>query len=585
MSKAEPHVANTASAHTEEPHRPGRVRATTGWVKSIPQRTRLAAVIFLGTYLFPAIGLLRGPGPTYEEGIVLFGADLVSKGQVPHRDFFSIYGPLSTWIPGQVLRVVGPSTFAIRALGIIILGVLIWGIYRLAVSLRPGADWIPLVCLVAASVVLLSAQVVGPAAWWWGLTLVVWAALLSQRSADSSGHPFFAAMLAGLTSGFRPDLLPLAVLLVCVGVWPQLKAHAKAIFAGGLLGCVPLFLHAGTAGLSTVVNGLFVVPVVQLRPFRSLPVPPPFDHFDSTVMALMSSGTTGMFRVGVPAQFAMWFWLLVLAPVVLTAAIAFRTYPRRTVTAGSDGRRTFGDTVMGSPKWFGDLSPARRQWIILSFGLLPQLIQRADFAHMVLVGVVLVPALILGVAEAVPKRVALRSAVAVLIGLAVVVSPALLSERYFDALRFGPAKTAAVIRSGGREFFVASDVQAASFDTALRLVREDMTNDETIIVAPADISRSVLNDMILYYLIPELAPGTYFSEINPGISNDPDSGFRDDLRSADWLILTHFADSFREPNRSTERLDPELPKIVQESFCTVPENDPYIEVLHRCERP
>ena len=37
---------------------------------------------FAAAYVVPAFGLLRGPGPTYEEGIVLFGADLVARGQV-----------------------------------------------------------------------------------------------------------------------------------------------------------------------------------------------------------------------------------------------------------------------------------------------------------------------------------------------------------------------------------------------------------------------------------------------------------------------------------------------------------------------
>ena len=531
---------------------------------------------FAAAYVVPAFGLLRGPGPTYEEGIVLFGADLVARGQVPHRDFFSIYGPMSTWVPGQIFRVLGPSTVAVRVLGVLVLGGRMMGIYRLAVALRPSDTWTPIVEMVGASVVLLSAQVVGPEAWWWGLMLTVWSAVIALRVDSAPRLAFTAAVLAALTSGFRPDLVPLAFLLVASATWRNWSVLKVPLLSGAFVGSIPILIHTAVAGFGTTFDSLVTTPVIRLRSFRNLPIPPPFDHFDSSVMNLMSSGTKGVFRLAVPAQFASWFWLLVLAPALLFISFA---YQRRSSVDRIQDRRS----TTSAWRWFADLAPARRQWLLLSFGLLPQLLQRADFAHMVLVGVVLVPALMLAIAELVPERAAALAAAAVIVVLSILVSPALVGSRYFDVLRFRPAQTAAEVRTTDREFFVASSGQADSFATVIEVLDRESNPGDTVIVAPADLPRSVLNDMVLYFLLPSLTPGTYFSEINPGITNRPDSGFREDLRKTDWLVLTHFADGFREPNRSNEILDPQLLRIVEETFCLVEEKDPFVEILRLCE--
>jgi hypothetical protein len=228
------------------------------------------------------------------------------------------------------------------------------------------------------------------------------------------------------------------------------------------------------------------------------------------------------------------------------------------------------------------------QWLALSIGVLPQLIQRPDFAHLVLVGAVLIPALAIFVASGASmirvKQPGLVAALAV--GVVVFVAcPGLIGQRFALAESHTPAAKAFRVRSEDREFYVASQAQQHAFESVIDSLSA-APNGSTVIIGPAQLGRSVLNDMALYFLLPKLEPGSYFVEINPGISNAPGSGFSRDLRAVDWLVLTHFADAFDEPNRSREVLDPELDQIVANEFCPVAGSevlgDPTVEVLQRC---
>ena len=55
--------------------------------------------------------------------------------------------------------------------------------------------------------------------------------------------------------------------------------------------------------------------------------------------------------------------------------------------------------------------------------------------------------------------------------------------------------------------------------------------------------------------------------MNPYTALRAGSGFTDELRTADWLILTDRWDLWVEPNDSAEYGSPEPSRIVRELFC------------------
>jgi hypothetical protein len=89
---------------------------------------------------------------------------------------------------------------------------------------------------------------------------------------------------------------------------------------------------------------------------------------------------------------------------------------------------------------------------------------------------------------------------------------------------------------------------------------------QRLFVGPADLRRTNYNDTFLYYLLPQLTPGTYFLEMNSLSANRPGSRLSADVMSADWLILDHRLDDWNEPNESS-RFGPDAPnQMVQSNF-------------------
>lgn len=61
----------------------------------------------------------RYPLP-YDEGLVLTGAMRVAAGQVPHRDFYAIYGPADFYLPAALFKIFGPSLLIVRLLNLFV---------------------------------------------------------------------------------------------------------------------------------------------------------------------------------------------------------------------------------------------------------------------------------------------------------------------------------------------------------------------------------------------------------------------------------------------------------------------------------
>src|ERR1700722_10160910 len=97
--------------------------------ESLPQ----LVVVFLAAYLVLFCGMSRRPG-MYDEGIVLTGAMRVAAGQIPHRDFYFIYGPAEVYILAGLFKVFGPSLLVERLFDLLIKALLAASVYAIVSS-------------------------------------------------------------------------------------------------------------------------------------------------------------------------------------------------------------------------------------------------------------------------------------------------------------------------------------------------------------------------------------------------------------------------------------------------------------------
>jgi hypothetical protein len=90
-------------------------------------------LVFLVAYLLLFCGMSRRPG-MYDEGIVLTGAMRVAAGQIPHRDFYFIYGPAEIYTLAGLFKAFGPSLLVERLFDLLIKALLVTSVYGIVAS-------------------------------------------------------------------------------------------------------------------------------------------------------------------------------------------------------------------------------------------------------------------------------------------------------------------------------------------------------------------------------------------------------------------------------------------------------------------
>jgi hypothetical protein len=89
--------------------------------------------------------------------------------------------------------------------------------------------------------------------------------------------------------------------------------------------------------------------------------------------------------------------------------------------------------------------------------------------------------------------------------------------------------------------------------------------------------------VFIYGMFPELEPATYFIEMDPGVANDDDSGLADEVRAADYLILSSVWDEWDEPNDSRIAGSNEPNEVVAEQFCEVGDFGGLYRLMEKCD--
>jgi hypothetical protein len=495
--------------------------------------------------LLPFPGLWRGPGPPMEEGFMLVFPERVLAGDVPNRDFLHLYGPGSLWVLAAAMKVFSVSLEVQRIVGFLQQLLVAFGVLAL---LRP---WGRLVAAVGASI---TACIVVPPI---GLTALPWVGAVGfglwglERALARPPRLAAAGLLFGAALLYRPDLavavgLAGAVLLAGMG-----RAERKRLVAWTAAGTAPYLVHLAMAGPGNVVEGLIIEPVFKLRPGRSLPLPPSWDHYDGFLQragALVEPDWPLPAPEG-PAQLVLWLGLL-LASVAFLVVVGITTLRR---------------------------SGERRLLVMAAFaaGLLPQAMQRADSTHLAWVSCVplgFLPAAVLEVLRrrAPRLRFAPVAAVAVPLVLLLALVPGFTYRTWGDYVAQGAGwrdVDSYVIDHHGRIFRYGRLDAVQAVQAMLPDVDRLTEPGDTLLVGSGDLSRTPYSEAFLYYLLPELPPATRYIEMDPGVADAPDSGLAEEVAEADVVILSSIRDDWDEPNASQDAGSDEPNQVLARDFC------------------
>ena len=213
---------------------------------------------------------------------------------------------------------------------------------------------------------------------------------------------------------------------------------------------------------------------------------------------------------------------------------------------------------------------------LFSIAVLPVTISRMDPLHIrpyAVLPLSLVPALVLLSLSSVAGR--LRPVLGVLVSLVVLWGVVHYGDYSVDRLR-----SVRDVKSGYRGFY---DDDSAGARVAVERVRDLARPGDTLFVGPLDLRRTNYGPTYMYFLLRrELRPASYYMEMNPG-ANREESGLAEDIRNADWLILTSEWDTWSEPNDSSDFGSSEPNDVVSDAFCPRLESGQYL-LYERCDR-
>lgn len=504
-----------------------------------------AYVAVAAVCLLPLPGLWTAPGPPMEEGFMLAFPERVLAGDIANRDFLHLYGPGSLWVLAGVMEVFGVTIEVQRVVGFLQQLLVASGV---VVLLRPWGR------LVAATGGAIAALIVVPPIgltalpWVGGVGFGLWALVAGLATRP---RIIAAGLLAGAALLYRPDL---ALAIGAAGLtlaWPWDRADRRRLLAWSAVGVSPYLLHLALAGPGNVVEGLFVEPVFELRPGRSLPLPPSWDSFDGFLQraGLLIEPPWPFPAPPSPAQLTLWFGLLLASVVTL-------------VLAGALASRRRGD---------------RRLLVMAVFaaGLLPQALQRADSTHLAWVSCVPLGFVAAAVAEllrhwapALRARTVIAAATPLLLLLALV--PHFTFRTWGDVVAQGAGWRDVdrfTIEHRGRRFHYGRQDAVQAVNQLLPDVERLTEPGQTLLVGPGDLSRTPYSEAFLYYLLPQLPPATRYIEMDPGVADGPDSGLAAEVAAADVVILSSIRDDWDEPNASREHGSEEPNEVLAAQFC------------------
>lgn len=234
-----------------------------------------------------AAGMSRRPG-MYDEGITLTAAMRVAAGQIPHRDFYFIYGPAEAYLLAGLFKIFGASLLVERLFDLLIKALVVTLVYAIAlpysrrsiaifVSIVTGMWLFGLIGWGSATTPVSPLNLIGSA-----LILPVFAGRLSTRRMVAAGAVSGAALLfrhdTGIALlGIHACVIFIAIYLQFTGTANRLRIFASTFWPyllGFALLTVPLVLsYLSVAPLAPLLHDIILYPSKNYHRSRNLPFP------------------------------------------------------------------------------------------------------------------------------------------------------------------------------------------------------------------------------------------------------------------------------------------------------------------------
>lgn len=545
--------------------------------------TALSLAIVLVVIAIPVRGLFLSTGSSMEEGFMLVFPKRLLAGDVPNVDFLHLYGPFSLHVLAGWYSLFGYTLQVQRVFGLLQHLGIVFALYTVA---RAWGRRNAVITAITITLLVLTPIGLSALAWEGGIALGLWSVVFGIRALHAEGHArrnalVAAGVLAGFALGYRPDLV---LALTLVHGWLLWRHHRngtnvwKPATLGLAVGLVPFAVHLVMAGAGASFQGMFLDPVVHLRPGRELPRPPSFGQIDGALQAV-AEGPADAPWWRVPAlsanhQLFVWFFVVIIVAIAIPI-VAWRLIRHDRATSG----RLFA--LLGTS--------------LFGLGMLPQALQRPDSTHLAWGSCVSFALLPCVVTEVVPRwRPTARWSrhapllAGATVGLVMLVVCPFFTYRYYllqTRIAVGNKPGGYEVSRDGRNFYFGNSALQLASQAAIDDLDARMQPGERLLVGPADLSRTIYSDVVFYYLFPELTPATYYIEMDPGLADQEGSSLADDVASADWLILTNFWTGWYEPNASSEFGSDAPNQVVADQFCLVGNyEDGLVLLYHRCEQ-
>jgi hypothetical protein len=245
------------------------------------------AIVFVVSYFLLFFGMPRRPG-MYDEGIMLTGAMRVAAGQIPHRDFYFIYGPAEAYILAGLFKVFGTSLLAERMFDLFFKALVVTAVYAIVSSYcrKSIAIFISIVAVMWFFGLMGFGYAITPVSL---LNLVGTVLILPVFTGRVSTRRMLAAgAISGVASLFRYDtgiaLLGIHVCVIAIALSPQSKGTANLLrlfastFWPYLLGFAvltlpPALYYLSVAPVAAVVHDVILFPRRYYFAGRNLPFP------------------------------------------------------------------------------------------------------------------------------------------------------------------------------------------------------------------------------------------------------------------------------------------------------------------------
>jgi hypothetical protein len=188
---------------------------------------------------FVVLGPLRAPVAGSDEGLLLVHPDSVARGEVPNRDFATVYGPMTYWLLAGVYRLLGHTLVVERSVGVA---------YRVAIAvavvllLRRSVH--PVAASLAGLTSLLLASIHFPLAYAYHGALACALIGLCLLTTQRDTVRFVGGLALGLAAAFRPEMGVLSLASVPL----LMRMSWRWPLAGWGLGLLPLLAHLVTGG-------------------------------------------------------------------------------------------------------------------------------------------------------------------------------------------------------------------------------------------------------------------------------------------------------------------------------------------------